>query len=83
MIRRLPAPVAPPPSPRRVCNCSVCTMKGNVHFMVPKARLTMLTGADKLSVYTFGTHTAKVRRPRVPQPCGSFVHITTTGFCGM
>jgi hypothetical protein len=35
-------------------------MKGNVHFMVPKDRLSLLTGADVLSEYTFGTHTAKV-----------------------
>lgn len=44
----------------RVCNCSICKMKGNVHFMAPKDRLKLLSGEDSLSSYTFGTHTAKV-----------------------
>lgn len=41
------------------CNCSVCDMKRNLHFIVPKSRFTLLTGKDDLQQYTFNTHTAK------------------------
>lgn len=41
------------------CNCSVCDMKQNLHFIVPKSRFTLLTGMDSLKLYTFNTHTAK------------------------
>eukprot|EP00164_Ancoracysta_twista_P003388 GFYU01004524.1.p1 GENE.GFYU01004524.1~~GFYU01004524.1.p1 ORF type:complete len:156 (-),score=17.96 GFYU01004524.1:69-479(-) len=41
------------------CNCSICMMKRNTHFVVPESRFKLLQGEDKLSTYTFGTHTAK------------------------
>jgi hypothetical protein len=41
------------------CNCSVCDMKRNLHFIVPKSRFTLLTGKDDLQLYTFNTHTAQ------------------------
>ena len=41
------------------CNCSICTMKGFLHLIVPKERFTLLQGGDALTTYTFGTHTAK------------------------
>jgi hypothetical protein len=41
------------------CNCSVCTMKGILHLIVPPARFRLLAGGDALSTYTFGTHTAR------------------------
>ena len=40
------------------CNCSVCLMKQNPHFVVPEAKFELLQGADKLSLYTFGTGVA-------------------------
>lgn len=41
------------------CNCSMCTMKGFVHWIVPADRFRLVAGEDALSTYTFGTHTAK------------------------
>ena len=42
------------------CNCSICTMKKNLHFIVPRASFTMLDGDDNiLTEYTFGTLTAR------------------------
>ncbi|MFZ5480235.1 MAG: GFA family protein [Myxococcota bacterium] len=41
------------------CNCSICTKKGFLHLIVPKARFTLLSGEDALATYTFGTHVAK------------------------
>ncbi|XP_028839292.1 uncharacterized protein cenpv [Denticeps clupeoides] len=41
------------------CNCSICTKKQNHHFIVPKSQFTLLQGSDRLSTYTFNTHTAK------------------------
>ena len=43
------------------CNCSICNMKKNWHFMVPKTRLRLLSGEDQLSTYTFNTKVAQVR----------------------
>jgi hypothetical protein len=34
-------------------------MKRNVHTMVPKPKLRILSGAADMSTYTFGTHVAK------------------------
>jgi len=41
------------------CNCSICTMKGYLHLIVPARNFKLLQGADSLSLYTFNTHTAK------------------------
>ena len=41
------------------CNCSMCTMKGILHLIVAEADFTIVAGADALTTYTFGTHTAK------------------------
>jgi hypothetical protein len=49
------------------CNCSMCTMKGMVHLVVPPERFELLQGADLLSTYTFNTKVAKHRFCRV---CG-------------
>ena len=52
------------------CNCSICNMKKNWHFMVPKSRLTLLQGEDALTVYRFNTMVAKVRGCRaLPGAC--------------
>ncbi|XP_018610913.1 centromere protein V [Scleropages formosus] len=41
------------------CNCSICTMKQNRHFIVPKNQFTLVQGLENLTTYTFNTHTAK------------------------
>jgi hypothetical protein len=42
-----------------LCNCSVCTMKGIVHLMVPLGQFELLRGADAITTYQFGTNVAK------------------------
>ena len=41
------------------CNCSICRMTGYRHLVVPKARFTLLSGADELRRYRFGTRVAE------------------------
>lgn len=41
------------------CNCSICAMTGYLHLIVPMSRFRLIRGADSLTTYTFGTHTAK------------------------
>ena len=42
------------------CNCSMCTKKGFLHYIVPPEDFELVSGKDAaLSTYTFGTHTAK------------------------
>lgn len=41
------------------CNCSICSKKGFLHFIVDEDRFELSTPADRLATYTFGTHTAK------------------------
>jgi len=41
------------------CNCSVCAMKRNVHFIVPAADFSLHTPAERLSEYNFGTGVAR------------------------
>ena len=41
------------------CNCSICTMKGIVHVIVPPEDFVLVRGSEALTTYTFGTHTAK------------------------
>jgi hypothetical protein len=41
------------------CNCSICTKKGALHHRVPYADFRLLSGEDALSLYQFGTRTAK------------------------
>jgi hypothetical protein len=42
-----------------VCNCSICTMKGFVHWVVEPAQFQLLAGADELSVYRFNSGVAE------------------------
>lgn len=42
-----------------LCNCSICTMKGYLHLVVPREQFELLQGEDAMSTYTFGTHVAK------------------------
>ena len=42
-----------------VCNCSICTMKGILHLVVPHAQFELLRGEDAISTYQFNTGVAK------------------------
>ena len=41
------------------CNCSVCSMVGYQHLIVPKSRFRLLDGEDALTTYTFNTGVAR------------------------
>jgi hypothetical protein len=41
------------------CNCSICSMTGFLHLIVPASRFRLLRGADCLTAYTFNTGTAR------------------------
>jgi hypothetical protein len=42
-----------------LCNCSICTMKGIVHLMVPREQFELLSGEDAITTYEFNTGVAK------------------------
>jgi hypothetical protein len=50
-------PVAPVPA--LDCNCSVCSMTGFLHVMVPHADFELLSGRDALTAYRFGSGVAE------------------------
>jgi hypothetical protein len=50
-----------------VCNCSMCTMKGFIHLIVPSEDFELRSGADDLALYEFNTRIAKHRFCKV---CG-------------
>lgn len=41
------------------CNCSICSMTGFLHLIVPAARFRLLTSPAALSSYSFNTGVAK------------------------
>src|SRR5262245_6020310 len=41
------------------CNCSVCTMTGFLHLIVPANRFRLQRGSDALVAYTFNTGVAR------------------------
>ena len=41
------------------CNCSVCSMTGFLHLIVPASRFRLLRGAEALETYTFNTGIAR------------------------
>ncbi|CAG9325891.1 unnamed protein product [Blepharisma stoltei] len=41
------------------CDCSICVMKQNHHFIVPEAAMHILTGEDVLTEYRFNTNVAR------------------------
>jgi hypothetical protein len=41
------------------CNCSVCSMTGFLHLIVPASRFRLLRGSESLESYTFNTGTAR------------------------
>jgi hypothetical protein len=49
------------------CNCSICSMSGFLHLIVPGRDFRLLAGEDALVTYTFNTGVARHRFCRV---CG-------------
>jgi hypothetical protein len=43
----------------RVCDCSICHRRGALNFRVPKEAMTLLTSWEDLSLYQWGSRTAK------------------------
>jgi hypothetical protein len=41
------------------CNCSICSMSGFLHLIVPASRFHLLRGADALETYRFNTGAAR------------------------
>ncbi|HNR77364.1 MAG TPA: GFA family protein [Parvularculaceae bacterium] len=41
------------------CNCSICSMTGFVHVIVPQSRFRLLKGEDAIATYAFNTGVAK------------------------
>ena len=41
------------------CNCSVCTMKGFLHLIIPRDRFELQSGEDAITTYKFGSGVAK------------------------
>lgn len=52
------------------CDCSLCAMRGAVMVKVPKADLTVLTGADHLTLYQWNM---KIARHFFCDQCGIYV----------
>lgn len=50
---------APPDVTVWDCNCSICHMKRNTHFIVPGSCFRLTQGEDLLTLYQFETKTAK------------------------
>jgi hypothetical protein len=42
-----------------LCNCSICTKKAYIHWIVPRDQFHLLTPWEALATYTFNTGTAK------------------------
>ena len=41
------------------CNCSICSKKGYLHWIVERAAFRLLTPSDNIAAYTFNTKIAK------------------------
>ena len=41
------------------CNCSICTRKGYLHWIVPRSRFRLVAGEDVLTTYRFGSGVAQ------------------------
>lgn len=55
----------------RRCDCSLCRRRGAIVASVPLDGLRILAGEDQLSLYQFGTHTAK---HYFCSQCGIYTH---------
>jgi hypothetical protein len=56
---RFEARLPEPPVAALACNCSVCSMTGFLHVIVPHGDFTLERGADVLTSYRFGTGAAE------------------------
>jgi hypothetical protein len=56
---RFSADLPEPPVPALDCNCTVCSMTGFLHVVVPHERFELLAGGDALTSYRFGTGAAE------------------------
>ncbi len=41
------------------CNCSICSMSGHIHLIVPASAFRLLQGESSLVLYQFNSKTAK------------------------
>jgi len=41
------------------CNCSICTRMGSLHWFLPREALHLLTPAENMAAYMFGSGTIK------------------------
>ena len=41
------------------CNCSMCSMTGFVHLIVPKTQFRLVKGQENITTYTFNTGVAQ------------------------
>lgn len=41
------------------CDCSICEMKKNEHFIIPEKNLILLSGGKDITQYQFNTNTAR------------------------
>jgi hypothetical protein len=53
------------------CDCSFCKRRGTPTVSVPLDQLKIVKGADNLTIYSFGTHTAK---HYFCKTCGIYTH---------
>jgi hypothetical protein len=53
--------LAPPDLELLECNCSMCARSGYLHLIVGAGEFRLLSGADDLVEYTFGTGAARHR----------------------
>ena len=56
---RFVAELPDPPVPALDCNCSVCSMTGFLHIIVPHEDFELVTGRGSLTSYRFGTGAAE------------------------
>lgn len=41
------------------CNCSICSMTGYLHLIVPRSRFRLLAGSDSITTYSFNSGVAQ------------------------
>jgi len=58
-------------STARRCDCSFCRRRGAIAVSVNLGDLKVIKGADKLTLYTWGSHTAKHYFCAI---CGNYTH---------
>ncbi len=49
------------------CNCSICSMTGYLHLIVPKSKFKLLAGEENITTYQFN---AKVAKHTFCKTCG-------------